>query len=186
MTAYTISCNEIVLYDMYPGLVSVNIPKRDHDGNAFTNSDFHNVATGGTYKPGDKITVWEPTLQGWSTFTYLQYVDGGVTSAAGHMAVLDAGGEWYKVTNEGDSALVNVPPAVCLSLMTTLYWGFFWTGGVCPQSWVTALATAVINTDNAVVNGPVGLVDCADPDQVGLTAAASAVNACGFSLGADA
>lgn len=185
MTAYTISSNEVVLYDMYPGVPSVNRPQADHDGNVFTNSDHHNVASA-VFDLGYKVCVYETSLSGWSIFTYLQSKAGGVTAAAGHMAVLEAGGVYYAVTNEGDSALVNVPPAVYLSAMTDDYYGFFWTGGVCPQSFVTALATSVFNTDNNVVNGPVGLVDCTDPDQVGLTAAASAVNACGFSLGADA
>ncbi len=186
MTAYTVSSNEVILYDMYPGVASVNRPQADHDGNVFTNSDFHNVASAGTYSPGQKVQVWEPTLGGWSIFTYLQSIAGDVALAAGHLAVYETGQSWYAVSNDGDSCFANVPPAVALSAMTTTYYGWFWTGGVCPQSFVTALATSTFSTDNSVVIGAVGLVDASDPDRVGLTVAASAVNACGWSMSADA
>ena len=187
MTAYTVSSNEVILYDMYPGVASVNIPKADHDGNAFTNSDHHNVVKA-VFDTGYKVQVYEKSLAGWSTFVYLQYNLGasGVAAAAGHLAVYETGNSWFGVTNEGDATFVNVPPAVILSTMTDAYYGFFWCGGVCPQSWVTALATSNFNTDDSVVIGPVGLVDASDPDVVGLTAAASAVNACGWSMADDA
>ncbi len=188
MTATTVSCNEVILYDMYPGVASVNRPQADHSGNVFTNSDFHNVASAGTFSPGYKVQVWEPTLGGWSIFTYLQFNLGasGQTLAAGHMAVYETGNNWYGVSNEGDSCFTNLPPAVAISTLTDTYFGFFWTGGVCPQSFVTALATAEISTDGSVAIGMVGIVDAAEPDVVGLTVAASGVNACGWSMAADA
>jgi len=171
---------------MYPGPIHLNVPQQDHDGNAFTNSDHFNVANG-PYEPGYKIAVKEPITRGWSILTYLQYNAGDVTPlAAGHVAVLESGNTWTGVTNEGTSTLVNVPPAIALAAITDTYWGFFWTGGPCPQSWVTALATASVYTDGNVEIGAIGLVDCSDPDRVGFTAAASAVSAVGFSLAADA
>jgi len=184
MTTYAVEAYELVLYDMYPGPVHVDVPQQDHDGNAFTNADHFNVATG-LFEPGYKVAVKEPTLGGWSILTYLQYNAGGVTPlAVGHMAVLESGNSWYGVTNEGDSCLVNVPPAVALAAITDTYWGFFWTGGPCPQSWVSALATATISTNSTAAIGPVGLADCSIPDRVGLCASASAVNAVGFLLAA--
>ena len=186
MAESTVSSNEIVLYDLFPGVPSVNIPQADHDGKVFTSSDFHNVASAGLFSPGQKVQVREPTLGGVSIFTYLQSIAGNVAAAAGSIACYSQDQPYSAVTNDGDLMRENTAPAVYLSAMTTTYWGWFWTGGVCPQSWVTALATSTSLTDAAVEIGPIGLADLTSSDVCGFTAAASAVNACGFSMAADA
>ena len=184
MASSSVSSNEIILYDMFPGVATVNRPQADHSGSVFTNSDFHNVETA-FFKPGYKVQVYEPTLLGWSIFTYLQSIAGAVAAAAGTITCYAQDQSWYAVTTDGDLMRENTPPAVALSAITTTYYGFFWTGGVCPQSFVTALATSTTITDDNVEIGPIGLKDLATPDQCGFAAAASGVNACGWLMSAD-
>jgi len=49
---------------------------------------------------------------------------------------------WYRVTNDPDDCVIatgSLLAAVALSAMTNERWGWFWCGGICPESFVSGL-----------------------------------------------
>ena len=197
--ANTMEYNEIVLYDLAPGVITYNKPPADASGQHFTNSSHHNVSeTNREYSPGTKVAVYDNSSEGWSILSYLKYTfqtadSAEAAAAAGHLCArysIDTSGKWYEVTNESDSGdgNPNSYAAVTLSAMTYDYWGWFWTGGVAPTDWCSGLAatSAIILTNGSVSKSTgVALVDVAGSSRWGLQPTASAVNSVGFAIAND-
>jgi len=146
-----VACTSVKLYDNFPGVAKAE--EKPVDG--FTGSYHHNQAYE-RYRAGEKICVYDDISKGWATFVYLKLVDQLATSyvlAAGNLVgVYTTTPLYYEVSNDQSGVYMN-QGAVALSAMTTTYWGWFWCGGVCPQSHVTALATATIPTDGNIAAG---------------------------------
>jgi len=155
MANSTIDGTKIILNDLWPGtpdpMLTVPI-----DG--FTGADQHNVATA-VRRVGTKIKVYDDTGKGYATFIYLQYIAGTkattlalaakqfVSMDISEQATAGTTSTYYKVTDDASEALLGGPLAVAISAMTTLYYGWFWCGGVQPTSHVAAL------TGNYTTNG---------------------------------
>ena len=148
----TLDSNYLVLIDNWPGSPSPNLSVPT-DGFAVPAAG---VATA-AYKVGTKIQVYNETLgiPGFSTFIYLQYE--GTTApalAARQVVTPDANTSLYIVTNDPDNCLsiAALPSAVALSVMTDAYFGWFWCGGVCPETAVTGLGGTYV-TKNDLLAG---------------------------------
>ncbi len=133
-----------------------------------TNAAVHNIAAAPTLYPvGTVIKLWNTGagIVGWTEFTFLKFENTGApASAAKQVCVQDAAGAPFTVTNDPDHALVDATlvgclrPAVLISAMTDAMFGWFWTGGVCPEGFVAAMG-GTYGTDGSVVVGPIQVQD---------------------------
>lgn len=116
----------------------IPVPK---DG--FTGSEHHNVASA-KYPLGQTIEVQcdgSVGLEGPSQFTYLRMYAADPTLAVKMLCACDGTNPFY-VTNakDGDLGTPGAQPcAMSLGAMTATYYGWFWTGGVCPEQYVSTL-----------------------------------------------
>ena len=182
--ASTIDSAYIVLNDLCPGFFLYG----HKPTGGFTGSTHHNVTeTARVYAPGTKMIVPNTTYKGFSTFTYLQYGVTGDTCAAKAICVPDstATAKWYQVCNTPANDIVNMYCAVALSAMTADYYGWFWTGGPCPENEVSALDGNFV-TQGSVIAGGFSVGDSGSGTLLGFIVTASAVSTMGFSLAADA
>lgn len=188
MAASTIDDQYLWLNDIIPGEANYGeLPPMDSDGNIFTNSSHHNVATA-IYNVGTKVSVYDNTNSGYATFTYLQMgTASGVAVAAKAVCApgTAATAKYYKVTNDPDAFIANSYCAIALSAMTADYYGWFWTHGVCPVDSVSAL-DGNYKTADAVVAGGITVADHVTNDELAFGPIASAVNGVGLSMSADA
>lgn len=154
----------------------------------------HNVAAP-AYPVGTVIRVRNDSgvagQPGFAELVYLQCVaNATVAIAARQLLVPDSATLWYRVTNAPDDAAVantalpTVPAVVAISAMTTLYYGWFWCGGICPQSHVSALGGNYA-TENNVVAGPISPHDL-DADAIGLGPTAAGEVSIGWAIADDA
>jgi hypothetical protein len=126
---------------------------------------------------------------GWSEVTYLQVgtQNPAAAIAAKAVCVPDATAYHHRVTNDPDDCILATGSplvAIALSAMTDLYYGWFWTGGVCPEQYVSGLGGDYLTDDN-VVAGPITAHNL-DADAIGLGPAAAGEGICGFAYSADA
>lgn len=170
MADKTIDYTEIYLFDNVPGAIAV-VGEAPRDG--FTGTDHHNVAAA-KFQVGTKYAVpCDGTVgtTGWSVFTYLRFGTAALTTAMAvkQICVQESTSTWYKVTNNPDTnaSVTNGFCAVGLSAMTTNYYGWFWTGGVCPKQYVAAL-TGTFPTDSTVVAASPFCIGDLTADQMGL------------------
>jgi len=189
MAASTVAATNIILNGpRIAGPVQQNqIPPKDASGAAFTNSTHHNVAVP-AYKVGEIYEYQDP---GQVTPTRFQYLKAGTESttiavAAGSVCTLVAGSAEHIVANAPDVHVANAPVVIALSAMTLNFYGWYWISGPCPSTLVAALATATCVTDGNSVQGAIACLDTATTDVLGFGAVASALNACGVALAADA
>lgn len=140
----------------------------------FTGSTHHNVKTP-VYNIGEKIEVYCNGTVGKAGYSELTYLKVGtqnadVAIAAKTLCVGDSATTWYEVTNDPDSCVKNrgVPVAVALSAMTNGCYGWFWTGGVCPEQYVPGLG-GNYPTDSTVAAGPICVGDLT-ADAIGFSA----------------
>lgn len=181
MADSTINDNEFVIITgrFGPPDARYVVPK---DG--FNGSDHHNVSTADDYNVGDTIRVYcDGTAQhsegkaggpkGYAEFTYLQAAAGaGVSVAAKAVCAQESATDWNTVTASpslttanggGDSAGAAPMACVGISDVTNGYYGWFWTGGVCPMGYLSALS-GTYKTTNAVVAGNVTVASDASSD----------------------
>ena len=194
MANSTIDDAKIVLYDKWPGEVNPNL---SIPTGGFTGSSHHNVATA-AYPVGTKIQVYDSTNKGYSTFIYLQFIQGTAgTLAAKDPVAMDTseqatsatGATWYKVCSDGGEALVLGPVAVAISTMTTAYYGWFWCGGVCPVDSVSGLGGNYVTDGSLTAGGAFVGADSTADGCIALSlaaATASSQSIVGVSLIADA
>jgi len=169
----------------------------------FTGSATHNVATA-QYPIGTKIQIQNTGtgVEGPSIFMYAQVgtQNPDVDIAAKSVCTFDNASNPFKLTNDsdGDISTRSCPAAVALSAMTNSYYGWFWVGGVCPESLVsdlggnyatdsTVAAGAMCVAALAASNVPLGFSATVDGSTADTTAAQTPADvACGFALAADA
>lgn len=118
----------------------------------FSGADSHNVATA-AFKPGTVIRVWNDSggagIDGWSEFVYLKWVVNADNAFAARLiCVPDSTTDPYAVTNDPNDCLVlpSGIAVVCLSAVTTLYYGWGWCGGVVPEAYESDLGGTYITT----------------------------------------
>jgi len=185
----TLDYNDIVIYDNAPGPVHQDaLPPADSNGQHFTNSTHHNVASP-AYPLGYKVSVLDHTEGGYSLLGYFKYTAGAVTLAAGHPCVA-ATGEMTTVTNDGDAATANPNSflAIALSAMTDGYYGWFWIGWLPPTSYCSELAASsdTITTDgNVTATSPLAAYDLNTTDKIALKPLAAGLKCLAFATAAD-
>ena len=190
MADSTIDSELIVLINPFP----VGAPTRTApaDIQDLANSYSHNVAAQTEYRVGDVINFYNTGVSagkaGWSQFVYLQCVaNAGVAIAAKQVLVPDSATIWYRLTNDPDDCLVSTGSrlfGVAISAMTTLYYGWFWCGGVCPEEAVSDLGGNHA-TDGDLAAGNMTVHDLA-ADAIGWGPQATTEAFCGYSLATDA
>lgn len=181
MATGTLDSEVFWLCDNWPGKPT-KFEEVPEDG--FTGAGHHNVATA-VYPVGTKYQVRNRTAgqPGLSVLTYLQVGTQDATAIAAKSPVVpDSATLWYQVTNDPDSciALPTGVLAIALSAMTNSYYGWFWTGGVCPEQFVSGLGGTYATVDHAIG----GLVAVAGAAVVALGAYATKNVYGGFSLDA--
>jgi|GEM_PF-3027812 len=167
-----------------------SFPQDYHD---LANAPSHNVATETGARVGDVIAIYNSGttgIVGWSEFVYLKFEGTGApTCAAKQVCVQDAAGAPYTYTNDPDSALYKTgdPRAVvAISAMTDAYYGWFWSGGVCPEWLVSGLGGTYV-TNGDVIAGPIIAADPTTADQIGFGPVAGDTQAfIGFAEATDA
>lgn len=186
MADSTIDSEYIQLFDLWPGVPEGRVPPYD---DFVSTAAGHNCASE-VYPKGTKVQVWcdgSVGRQGWATFIYLKFVaNAGVALAAKQVVVPDAATDLYTVTNDPDDCLINTGGigAVAISTLTTLYYGWFWCAGVCPEQYVSALGGNYA-TNAGVAVGSITYHDL-DADAMGFDVTAGIEIPCGHSLAADA
>jgi len=153
----------------------------------FTGSDHHNQAYE-KFPVGTTIQVYDTTNKGPSYFTYLRAgVASGTAFAAKQVGTVGdvATAAWYRISNDGDQSITGGPPCVFLSAMTLNYYGWFWTGGVCPVDWVSGL-DGNYETNDSVTAGCMISVGDMTADNLGFVIATALQRSCGVSTEADA
>jgi len=190
--------DKLVLRDNWGG-DAIRIASKPKDG--FDGASHFNVATA-FYPLGMAVQVVHKGTAGKEGFTTFRYLKAGVNSGATVTTIVIAdvctqqGTTPYVVTKDPDAVnsttlVASGLCAIALGTMTDAYFGFFWTGGVCPEDEVAGLGTTY-PTDDSVVFGDIKLMNMA-ADEIGFGTAMStgtglsvAMSAsCGVSLGAD-
>jgi len=188
MADATLDSELFVLIDNVPGSIS-RTGETPKDG--FTGADHHNVAAA-AFPVGTKYQVYNTGVSagkaGYSTFTYLQVgtQNAGAVIAAKSICAQLSATVWYNVTNDPDTTvgLTNGFCAVALGAMTNDYYGWFWTGGVCPEEFVSGLGGTYPTDDSVVAVSPMALVDLA-ADAIGFGIVAATTGQVGFSCAGD-
>ena len=180
MADSTIDSERFYLLDRWPaGRVFYRLPT-----GGILGATHHNVATP-AYDLGDRIMVRNTTsagVAGWSTFIYLKLEMQDTTNVlavkevvAQHSDAAAGGAGVFDATNE--VATLNGtqkgPAAVALSAMTVDYYGWFWCGGVCPESIVAGLGGTYATT---------GAVAIGDMSWGNLASASATVGEIGFDV----
>ena len=160
MADKVIDSESITLIDRWPGYPT----RYGSPQGGFTDSGHHNVETA-IFKAGEKCCVWNEStagIKGMSTFIYLQVgtQNADVAIAAKMICIPGSATIWYQVGNNPDADVVFAAGpalvAVALSALTDAYWGWFWCGGVCPESHVSGLG-GDYPTDDSVIPGVIGV-----------------------------
>ena len=187
MADSTIKSIYLVLNDSMTGYLGIDQSTPD-DG--FTGTSHHNVAAA-VYPVGTRKAVYISSLQGYSILTYLQNgVASGVAVAAGQVMIPDDvsnNANYYptKITDDPDEGLLASACAIAISAMTNDYYGWFWTGGVCPVGIGSMTAATTTATDDSVTVGCTLMTCDLTADKAGLKIGAAAGHVVGFSMKAD-
>lgn len=197
MTRSNIDAGYIILNDNWPN--DIDGISREIPLDGFLGAIHHNVVAP-CYKIGEKRQPYDERSRGYTTFVYSQLGAQLATSyvvAKGSLVALHLASPqtWYAMSNIGTVATDPYPlnavypnlAAVCISAMTTAYYGWFWCGGVCPKSYVPGMDTADIPTDTSVVaGGCVAVYTAGTNDVLALKLADSAAETrAGIALAAD-
>jgi hypothetical protein len=157
-----------------------------------TGAIHHNVATP-YFEPGTVAQLYcngSYGKEGFSEFVYLQFAStsGPTAVAAKQVAVPDSATVWYTFTQDPDDCTVkdgNALAVISIGELTDGYYGWHWSGGVCPEQYVSGMAGNYA-TDGSVVAGNFICHDLTD-DAIGLAACGGDTEIIiGFALAADA
>jgi len=173
-------------------------PPKDAAGNIFTNPLHHNVAaTAAMYPLGTQCVVpldGSAGKAGAAVFRYLQVsTQDAVAIAAKTLCVPGSGTVWYQVSNDPNATVLlatgAAAVAIGLSAITDAYVGWFWTGGECPEQYVSGLG-GTYGTDDTVIAGQGLMVQDLAADALGFglhvsTTTAFVPGRVGWSLAAD-
>ena len=195
MADSTLDSELFVLFDHTPGVPTLfadNIEAESAPPGGFLGPSHHNVVSP-MYDVGTKYQIYNDATAGkagFATMIYLQVgtQDAGTAIAAKLFCMGDGATMWWQVTNDPDSCVdKDGSPfvVVALSAMTNAYYGWWWCGGVCPESWVAALAGNYYTKD-AMAVGNICVNDMTS-DYIGIfTPAADTDCVVGFALATDA
>ncbi len=190
MADSTLDSQLFVLFDNWPG-VAKNISRGEIPGGSFTAAAHHQVAAA-KYDIGQKLCVYntdDAGIEGYATFIYLQVgtQNSAEPIAAKSMVVPGSATKWYQVTNNPDADIIVIASslgAYALSAMTDAYFGWFWCGGVCPESHVSGLG-GTYETATGTIAGMISSSNL-DADYLGIGPYATTTGYLGFALAADA
>lgn len=137
----------------------------------FTGASHHNVATA-VYPIGAVKNAYCHAgvgKEGMSEFVYLQYQGETTTITTKALCIPASATLWYRVTADPDQTVgdeTGCPLAVApLSTMTDEYYGWFWSGGIVPEAFVSALS-GNWTTEGAVIGGAI-IADNCTTDMIG-------------------
>jgi len=184
----TIDSELFVLYDRWPGVPQPGVESNLLDG--ITGASHHNVATA-AFPVGTKVQLRNDNAvagqPGLATLVYLKYEGTDApTAAAKQVCVPDSATLYYVVTNDPDN-LIKLPTdlaCIMISAMTDAYYGWFWCGGICPESHVSDLGGNYA-TEGNVEPGPITAHNLS-ADAIGFGPYAATEGYFGFALAADA
>ena len=157
---------------------SANIWTMPKDG--IEGSEHHNVESALQYRVGTICQLWHPGAvgqAGWSEFVYGRADTAASTVLAlaqGHICLPNATTDMFDFTNDSEDTADEVTAlyaVVCISSMTDNYYGWWWSGGVCPCDFVSGFtATSTYVTDDSVDSGGMALevVDATTAPKMGL------------------
>ncbi len=192
--ANTLDSELFVLEDHWPGVGRI-ISTGGIPLGGFTGVTHHNVATP-RYPVGEKLCIKNKNpggtvvgKAGFSTFIYLQVgTQDGTTIIAKHICVLDSASLWYQLTNDPDSCIAAASSLACIAIspITNAFWGWFWCGGVCPESHVSGLGGNYITEGNVVAGMISTKTDTGTSGVIALAPYATTTGHIGFALADDA
>ena len=117
------------------------------------------------YEPLTKLLLWNngtaAGVNGWSTLIYLQAEVTGHTAIVQQVFVHDVNTSMYIVTNDPDGDLLSdgMPMfGISLSAMADVSFGWFWCGGVAPESHCADMGGNYLTVYDLAV-GPFTIVD---------------------------
>jgi hypothetical protein len=161
----TIDSSEFILRDNWPTMGQGWTPPKSRDP---ANGGGHNVESN-AYTLGVTWDIYQEGAtginRGWSRFTYLKVGTQSAIAAKSICCLDTAPGAatgvetLYTVTDLAAGSPVEDCGlcAVAISAMTDGYYGWFWTGGVCPESIISGMAGDYLTDGNVIVGG----MDCA-------------------------
>lgn len=186
--ASTIDDADFILIDNFGGCVT--------DG--ANPSSWTTYSTTAAFDVGTKRAIYDDTNKGWATLMYLGIYGGtgyatgaAVKGICGLHAASAASGYSYILTLDGGDCLLNGPIAICLGTIsfadasTTLYYGWFWVGGVCPVATISGLNGNYVTDNNPTAQKGMDLVD-ATTAAFGLLASSDVGVVSAFALNNDA
>jgi len=190
MADTTMDSLEVILIDNWPGVAKL-IGHDEIPPGGFTGGLHHNVPAP-YYTPGDKLCVWEPgTLgcEGMATMIYLNIGTQDSAVRAKDFVTTGSATLLYTAASDPDANIIGPKDggalvAVAISAMTDAYWGWFWCGGVAPETLIPDLG-GTYATDSTVTAGLMALTDLT-ANYMGLALVAADTDAIvGFALAAD-
>ncbi|GAF68470.1 unnamed protein product [marine sediment metagenome] len=156
----TIDSLLFVLIDNWPGIARL-VAEDEIPLGGFLGCTHHNVAAA-KYRKGEKLCVWNTTdagTEGMATFIYLQVgtQNAGNALAARDFCTTDSATDPLVITNDPDDCIGPKTGGglvcIALSAMTNAYFGWFWCGGICPESFVLDLGGTYTTEENNVAKG---------------------------------
>ena len=192
MAESTMDSLEVILIDNWPGTAKL-IGHSEIPVGGFTGSLHHNVPAP-RYPKGEKLCVWEPgTLgcEGMATMIYLQVGTQTASIAAKMHCVTGSATDLYVVTNDPDANIIGpltgcAMLGIALSAMTDAYYGWFWCGGVCPETFCPDLGGTHATEEGNVIAGLLCSHNCTVADKMAFGPVAADTEAIiGFALAAD-
>jgi hypothetical protein len=188
MADSTMDSLEVILIDNWPGVARL-ITHDEIPPGGFTGALHHNVPAP-KYPPGEKLCVWNPSTlgcEGMATMIYLRV--GTQVGIAAKTFVTTGSATIVYVVQDSPDAIIGPKDggalvAVAISAITDAYYGWFWCGGVAPETLCPDLG-GTYATDDSVVAGLLALTDLT-ANAMGLAVPAADTDAIiGMSLAAD-
>jgi len=184
----TMDSLEVILIDNWPGTAKL-IGQDEIPPGGFTGALHHNV-TSPKYNPGEKLCVWNPATLGCEGMATMIYLKVGTQVAITCKSFVTTGSATLLYTVQDSPDAIIGPKdggalvAVAISPMTDGNYGWFWCGGVAPESLLPDLG-GTYATDSTVVAGLMALTDLT-ADAMGLALVAADTDAIvGFALADD-
>ena len=155
----------------------------------FLGSEHHNVSAA-KFPVGTVVRVYCDALahtcgeaggeEGYAEFTYLKHgTNASTVCAAKSLCLQDTLTDWALVTSDWNGAVNDagkgVMGCVALSAMTANYHGWFWTGGIVPLNYVSALSGSFKTNGNLVIGGMI-MVSCSASATIGFDTVADATD----------
>jgi len=194
--ASTIDDAKFYLIDQFPGSFGDNLIPSPSDWTAYSTTE--------DFPLGTKRRIYDATNKGFAILTFLKVTGGTEGNANGSAvksicglktstAAAGTAGWQHTITPDGGEALLNGPIAIQLGTISaanftanTSYYGWFWTGGVCPVDTIAGLDGNYATDENVTAGVGMDMVDNSGPIAFGLLGAADVGIVGAFAGAADA